>query len=566
MNAIPNPAILNQTGAKQTGAVPPQIKPINYSLLFGIVPTVILCFMVWYFGMPVFSLRYLGWPMATMFCLFPLLGVPKVRYYLKWVYFILPIYIILAMIFSSPLFNSGSYRKLLGKVESTNFTELISPIDLAQVPIVDRNFAAQLAEKKLGDDFALGSRVTLGWPTRQMVNGKLFWVVPLQHSGFFKWLANRSDGTPGYIMVSAINPQDIRFVRELNGRKVKIKYQENAFFGQNLHRHLYMHGFSNYAIGDYTFEVDEQGEPYWSATLKTNRVGVMGEDTYGLAMVHAETGKISYYPLKREGGSFSDANIPKWIDRIQPIDTVESQLTYWGKYVRGFWNTLFGKRDMLMVTEGYNIIYGRDNRSYFYTGMSSVGADEGTVGFVLIDTRTKKTHLYRMSGATEYAAMQSAEGKVQNFKYSATFPILVNMNGIPTYFMTLKDSAGLVKMFTFVSVKDFSLVGVGESVKSARENFQMALAGSRIGILPEGSAEKITLEGTVARIGTDTKDSRTYYYISLVEKPGMIYIATTNLSSYLPITQAGDRLRLVHMQSNEKELSLTELKNLSMEK
>ena len=313
-----------------------------------------------------------------------------------------------------------------------------------------------------------------------------------------------------------------------------------------------------------TFEIDDNGEPYWTITLYNHKIGVLAPEALGLATVHAQTGKISYYPLKRTAEGFDDSLIPAWVDRVQPSYFAIPQLSWWGKYVRGFWNTIFGKRDMLSVTSGYNVIYGRDRRSYFYTGLSSVGADEGTVGFTLIDTRTKATHLYRVSGATEYAAMRSAEGKVQNFNYRATFPILVNLNGLPTYFMTLKDGAGLVKMFSFVSVRDFSLVGVGESVKAARDNYQMALASSRIGILPEGGAVTESITGTISRIGSDIKDGRTFYYFSLEESPGFLYIATSNLSSYLPITSKGDRVQLSYAKTSDKEISLTQLINLSL--
>ena len=373
-----------------------------------------------------------------------------------------------------------------------------------------------------------------------------------------------NNGTPGYIKVSATNPQDITFVREINDKPIQIKYQKNACFGQDLYRHLYMNGFSGVGLAGDTFEIDDKGEPYWTITTFTHKIGVRGSEATGLATIHATSGEIKYYPLIKTADGFSDANIPSWVDRVQPAYFVMPQLSWWGKYVRGFWNTVFGKRDMLMVTDGYNVIFGNDQRSYFYTGLSSVGSDEGTVGFTLIDTKNKSTHLYLVSGATEYAAMKSAEGKVQNFKYYATFPILVNMNGAATYFMTLKDSAGLVKMFCFVSVKDFSLVGVGESVKAARDNFQMAMAGSRIGTLAEGSVEKETFEGTIVRFGSDIKDGRTFYYFSLVEKPGIIYIATSNLSSYLPLTSSGDRVKIAFMRNADTEISLTELKNLSL--
>ena len=252
------------------------------------------------------------------------------------------------------------------------------------------------------------------------------------------------------------------------------------------------------------------------------------------------------------------------MDRIQPSYYVIPQLSWWGRYVRGFWNTLFGKRDMLEVTDGYNVIYGRDQRSYFYTGLSSVGADEGTVGFSLTDTRSKKSHLYRLSGATETAAMRSAEGKVQNFRYSATFPILVNLNGKPVYFMTLKDGSGLVKMFSFVSVGDFSLVGVGETVREARDHYQLALADSRVGRLDDALENEQTLTGTLTRFGSDIKDGRAYYYFRLDSAPDKVFIATSSLSNLLPLTGVGDRLRITYLKTTEQEISLTKLTNLSL--
>lgn len=558
------PPIVPSGGAQKPKPTTIDFKIPKMSVIPALIACVLVVLFVFYFVMPVLSLRFVGWIVPLAFCMLPLVMIPKWQKFVFVFLFALGVWLVLVPFFSTGIFHAKSYRKLIGKVESTNFTELVSPVNLDQVPIIDRAFAASLAEKKLGDDFALGSRVTLGYPTAQMVNKRLFWVVPLLHSGFFKWLANIDNGTPGYIKVSATNPQDITLVREINGKPIKIKYQKNSCFSQDLYRHLYQNGFAGVGLAGDTFEIDDQGEPHWTITTYTHGIGVNASEATGLATVHAETGKIKYYPLIKTADGFSDANIPAWVDRVQPAYFVMPQLTWWGKYVRGFWNTVFGKRDMLMLTEGYNVIYGRDQRSYFYTGLTSVGSDEGTVGFTLIDTRNKSTHLYLVSGATEYAAMRSAEGKVQNFKYNATFPILVNMNGSATYFMTLKDSAGLVKMFCFVSVKDFSLVGVGESVKAARDNFQMAMASSRIGSLAEGSVEKETLEGTIARFGSDIKDGRTFYYFSLKEFPGVLYIATSNLSSYLPITGSGDRVKIGFMRSTDKEISLTDLKNLSL--
>jgi hypothetical protein len=541
-----------------------KIPIIKIRVWVAILFTLIIAGLILYFGMPVLSLRFTGWIVPLIICFIPLTGIRRIRKFLYLIAFILIAWLILLPLFSSGMFNPGKYRNLIGEVEKTEFSELVSPVNLDQVPIIDSAFAASLAEKKLGEDFALGSRVTLGTPTIQMVDAKLFWVIPLLHSGFYKWFTNRENGTPGYIKVSATNPQDITFVRSLNGKPMSIRYQRNSYFGQDLYRHLYFNGFAGKGLAGDTFEIDDNGEPYWTISTYTHKIGVSGNEATGLITVHAQTGEITYYPVVETEAGYDDSNIPAWVDRVHPSYFVIPQLSWWGKYVNGFWNTVFGKRDMLEVTRGFNVIYGRDQRSYFYTGLSSVGADEGTVGFSLTDTRDKSSHLYLLSGATELAAMRSAEGKVQNFKYNATFPILVNINGKPTYFMTLKDGAGLVKMFSFVSVRDFSLVGVGETTRHARDNYQMAMAGSRIGTIAEGSERPVGIEGTVTRFGSDTKDGRTYYFIQLAEYPGKIFIANSNLSAYLPLTRSGDRISISYLDSEDNEISLTSLENLSL--
>ncbi len=529
----------------------------------GIISLVILAFIL-YFGLPVLSWRFLAWIPKLGLVLIPFVFVMKAQKPIVYIYVILGLLFLILSISSSGLFRAKSYRGMIGDIQKNQFSELVSPIKMDQVPIIDQAFAATLAEKKLGEDFALGSRVTLGTPTIQMVKGRLYWVVPLLHSGFFKWLANTQNGTPGYIMVSATNSQDITFVRELNGKAIKIIYQRSAFFNQDLKRHLYLNGYTGIAMAGDTFELDDNGEPYWTITVYNHNIGVRAPEALGLATIHAGTGKISYYPLIKTEKGFDDDLIPAWVDRVQPSYFVIPQLNWWGKYVRGFWNTIFGKRDMLTTTEGFNVIYGNDGRSYFYTGMSSVGSDEGTVGFVLCDTRNKRTSLYMVSGATEYAAMRSAQGKVQQFKYYATFPILVNLNGLPTYFMTLKDAAGLVKMYCFVSVKDYSLVGVGESLKAARESYQMILASSRIGASSDGGVETVEAEGSISRIAMDIKDGRSYYYFSLQEDPGHIFVATSNLSSFLPLSKAGDTVHLEYIKTTEREINITSYKNLAL--
>jgi hypothetical protein len=558
MNINPPPA---------SNGTQPQMPHISFNLpksrSFNVVFTIICLLAIlglYYFNLPVFALNfaslYVGITFASLLLARNFLpkGLKKVLFGLAFLSFVA---MIIFSVLSQPLFRAADYRNLLGEVHETEFQKLISPIDLDQIPIVDPAFASSLAEKKLGDDFALGSRVVLGNPTRQMINGHLYFAIPLLHSGFFKWLTNRDAGTPGFIIVSATNPQDIQFMREVNGKPVHLIYQPNSFWNQNLKRSIYMSGIRNKGIGDFTFELDDQFRPWWTVTIYDHKIGLMGSDAIGTAVVNPETGVVTYYDIK---------DTPAWVDRIQPSQFVMWQLDFWGNYIHGFWNTMFGKRDMLMTTAGYNVIYGTDNKCYFYTGMTSVGADEGAVGFMLVNTRNKETHFYKISGATETAAMQSAEGKVQNFKYSSTFPILVNINQIPTFFMTLKDSAGLVKMYAMVSVKDFSLVGVGESVKQARDAYINALSMQRNTNVSLSGNEKISIQSTVVRIGSDIKNGRSFYYLIVAEKPNTVFVINTDLSDFLPVTNVGDPVQLEYLAATDATVNLLSFTNMRLQK
>ena len=101
---------------------------------------------------------------------------------------------------------------------------------------------------------------------------------------------------------------------------------------------------------------------------------------------------------------------------------------------------------------------------YMYTGITSAGGDQSNVGFLLSNQRTKETRYYHAPGAIEESARDSAEGVVQDLRYTTTFPLLLNVAGEPTYFMSLKDASQLVKMYAMVNVEQYQLVATGTTV------------------------------------------------------------------------------------------------------
>ena len=459
---------------------------------------------------------------------------------------------VLPMVTSWPLLRTSAYRNLIGTVEiGENLSTHMAPISMDKVRVVDQSLANILGDKVLGAQPALGSQVRLGTFNIQKVKNELYWVAPLLHSGFFKWNKN-SEGTNGYVMVNASNERDVKLVQEIGGKKVLIKYQPEGFFNDYLERHLYLSGFYNIGLTDYSFEIDDDGTPYWVITKYKKTIGFYGEDATGVVVVNTATGKCEEYAI---------ANAPAWIDRIQPDNFIESQLNDWGNFVKGYWN--FSNENKLQISQEVTLVYGEDNKSYWYTGLTSVGADEATVGFVLVDTRTKKTVWYKQSGATEFAAQKSARGKVQEKRFSASIPIPYNINNIPTYVMTLKDDGGLVKMFAMVAIEDYTIVGVGNTLTETLMAYKNAfnMAGNKIN--PKSATKKQILNSVVLRINSDIKNGNSFYYFT-VEGKENIFIGSSQISNELPVTAVGDSIVISFDDDTQGLIDISSFKNLNI--
>ena len=452
------------------------------------------------------------------------------------------------------LFRTNDYRDLIGKIDTeSNLSTHMLPISIEKIRVVDQSLAQLLGDKVLGSQPALGSQVTLGAFNIQKVNNDLYWVAPLLHSGFFKWQKN-IEGTNGYVMVNACNERDVKLVQEINGKKVYIKYQSEAFFLDNLERYIYFHGYFHVGLTDYSFEIDDAGIPYWVVTKFKKSIGFSGDDATGILIVNAQTGEIKEYSIN---------DTPKWIDRIQPGEFIETQLNDWGNYIKGFWN--FSNENKLKITEPVSMVYGEDNNAYWYTGLTSVGSDESTVGFALINTRTKKAVWYKQSGATENAAQNSAKGKVQEKGYYASLPIPYNINNIPTYVMTLKDNGGLVKMYAMVAIEDYTIVGVGNTLRESLMAYKNAFNQSGNKLNTKSKTEKNIIKSVITRINGDVKNGNTYYYFTLKNLP-KIFIGSSQISNDFPLTSTGDSVYITFDNDNQEVIDVSTFKNKNFSK
>jgi len=418
----------------------------------------------------------------------------------------------IAGILSSPLINAKKYQKLL-TVEERNYTDDIKEISYNEIPVLDKDTAILLGSRKMGSMTEYVSQFEIEENYTQInYKGIPVRVTPLKYGNLFKWLANRKKGIPAYIKID-MTTQNVELVKLPEG----MKYSESEHFGRNIHRYLRFN-YPSYIFDDINFEIDDNGTPFWICPVKKYTIGLFGGQTIDrVVTVNAITGELAEYRLEE---------VPSWIDKVFSAELLISLYDYHGTLKHGFWNSIIGQKDSLQTTDGYNYIAMEDD-VWVYTGVTSVGSDESNVGFVFINQRTSETRFYSVAGAEEYSAMASAEGQVQHLGYKATFPLLLNVGGEPTYFIALKDSAGLVKKYSMVNVEQYQIVAIGDTLAECEKIYLNLMKAG--GISNKGSDDILKITGTIRKISDSVLDGNTHYYILLDNSDDIFDVSVNDL-------------------------------------
>lgn len=436
----------------------------------------------------------------------------------------------------SPLFFANKYYQRI-TVSDAEFTENVKEVDFNKIPLLDRASSEKLGDRTMGQMSELVSQFDVSNKYTQInYNDEIIRVTPLEYNGWIKWLTNRKNGIKGYITVNSTDGE-AKLVKLDKG----MKYAPSGLFNENLYRKLQL-SYPTYNFESVNFEIDNEGKPYWVASV-VKYVGVgIRRDVSGVVILDPVTGKSKYYEVK---------DIPTWVDHVYESDLILEQIDDWGKYKNGFINSLIGQRDVVMATDGYNYL-AQDDDIYLYTGITSVVSDESNVGFILTNMRTKETKFYGVAGAEEYSAMDSAKGQVQQMNYTSTFPLLINLNNKPTYLISLKDNAGLVKMYAFVDVVDYQKVVVTDSSKGIKKAAEAYLNEMNDDIVGNNSREVV-----INNISTAIIDGNTYYYFN--DNNGQKYKVSIKTSkNKLPFVKNGDTLN-IKFDKEVEVITITEI-------
>ncbi len=360
-----------------------------------------------------------------------------------------------------------------------------------------------------------------------------------------KWFTNQKNGIPAYIRIDMAT-QNTECVKLSQG----IKYSKSEYFNRNIYRHLRFH-YPTYIFDDQIFfEIDDEGTPYWVCPVKKFQIGLFGGQTVGRAVLcNAVTGECVDYKVE---------DVPSWVDKVYSAELLTRLYNYYGTLKHGFFNSVLGQKDCLQATNGYNYIALEDD-VWVYTGVTSVSGDQSNVGFVLMNQRTMETKYYTVEGAIEDSAMSSAEGQVQNLGYRATFPLLLNISNEPTYFMALKDGAGLVKKYAMVNVQKYQWVAIGDTVQECERAYMKLLATN--GISGGGSGVYETVKGKISSIAPVVVEGNTHYYICLTNSE-IIFDVNVSDTAFVDIVryQAGDMVEFSYTLEEEGLAKVMEIK------
>lgn len=523
----------NGPDKKTSVVIPPEKKGLK--IVVNIIATILFGAVLYYFMLPVFNFKS-----VMMYAFFGALAVfyiavnyvtsgalrtPDYSPYAnksslvpKIIIGVLVAVVAVGFIVSSVFFRASSYAEIID-VQTGDFSQEVAEADFANVPVIDENTTAVMADRALSDLSELGlvSQFTVQ-PNYYQINYKdtPVRVACLQYSNIIKWFTNTKNGLPAYIIVDATT-QKAELVQVEGG----IKYSTADHFNKNVIRHVRFQ-YPTYILDTPTFEIDETGHPYWIFAKLDMTIGLFGgKDVTGAVIVDGVTGESTEYSIE----DIRTKEELQWIDRIYSAQLLNEQYNFFGRYQEGFWNSILGQKNTYSTTEDYSYLAMNDD-VYMYTGVTSLTNDESITGFILINQRTKDARYYVMSGAKESSAQSSAEGLVQQYDYRASFPLLLNIDGEPTYFMSLKDASSLVKGYAMINVGQYSIGATGTTLTSCIDNYVKELAKNNIKVdvdtdeiidnpTNNDTEEKITATGTVTEIRTAVIDGNSVYYIKL---------------------------------------------------
>lgn len=452
------------------------------------------------------------------------------------------IYVLTAFVFNAD--EKYEVAHMTEKTEIEVFDEKETP---ASVP---PQFARNKMKKAFGQ-VPNTSYYELGNLQIQKVNGEYVYIAPVEFSGFFKWW--NGDVTPGYFTISATDSSaNPKFI------KTEMAYTPSSFFNKSIERHIRMQYPELIFYGDVQLEIDNNGKPYYIRSYGQFISARNGFDVKGIVVVEPMTGNTKTYPL---------ADVPEFIDGAVAPEVVSLQNSYFGNYIHGFWNSLFGKSDVKLPSDegteaNVSPIFDENGDMYYFTDFTSPkeGVDS-MLGYSLTNSRTGEATYYTGNSEESYmdsqGALQIIEKKFIEKKWDGKMPILYNFYGEASWLTPVLDANGFLQNYFIVSAANPEISVYGSTPNEALKQYKTALQRGGSSVDGNSKAEEKQTSGTVVRVYKEKSgdftivtfllDNRQSYTISSNNTPMAIYL------------QEGDQVKVTYMDTGEGFLPAKEI-------
>ncbi len=456
---------------------------------------------------------------------------------------IIPILIIfVGSIVSSTFFNARAYANIIEVNEAVFEDDMPENDTVKNIALMDSDSATIIGNRTLGALSDVVSQYEIA-PTYAQINyrGTPQKVSNLEYADFFRWLNNKNNGIPGYVMVDPVN-----ISAEYVELEKPLKYVDSAYFGEDLYRALRFK-YPTKIFHNFSFEIDEAGNPYYIVACATPKVALFG--AYDINEV------IIFDPCTGESQIYGVDETPSWIDTVYNGYLASEKYDWHGLYSNGFLNSVISKKGCKVTTADFGYIMIDDDVWYF-TGVTSITSDESNIGFILSNARTGEYKFYSVIGAEEYSAMAAAEGEVQEKRYTASFPSLINVSGEATYIMVLKDDAGIVKLYALVNVEQYTIVATGNTQTEAKAAYITRL--KQEGIIDDAIIDDpdLPIVNTVSISVTDIKmpvvSGETVVYIT--DENGVVYKQRLSENEALILLAQGDKIEVSYADTNIEKI------------
>jgi hypothetical protein len=445
----------------------------------------------------------------------------------------------------APVVDANGLRNLAA-VTQTNAPAPAA--DLAHVRIVPIESARFAGDKVIGQ---LGAYYAAGAYNVQLAQGRLVWATALEFHDPIQWIFRRT--SPGVIIVSAENPDAAAELRQ----RTAMRYIPSAYLNDNLYRHVYL-TYGSEEILETTLQLDDTGTPYELATLGRPTIGWSGERVTAVVIVDPATGAMRRIPREDFG------SLPQWVSRVYPPDIALEYNDWFGRYVHGFWNSLFAKRDVHLPARGdvSGLLLGGNRFVWFVDHTSPAATDASMTGFTYMDSRTGEMTYYTASGG-EFNSIGAENAVIANplvrqGRLLPTQPILYNLFGQNTWVVPVIADNGKFQTLALVQATNGRVVvGNASAPSAAADAFSTYrdLLGGRIA--GSGSAEGVT--GVVDRVAQG--GSSIYFTVRGNQR---VFVLRDAANPAALLMHGGDRVKFVIQGEDANSTSIRDFQNLSL--